>query len=363
MRLDELLEEVKKVMPITENVSDKHAAVEGITDNTKKVKDGYIFVCVKGTKFDGHSAAAEMLEKGALCVVTEHDLGLEGQIIVSDSRVFYGHLCAIWFNHPERRMKLIGVTGTNGKTTIATMIKDMLAAKGHRVGFIGTTGTLINGKAVKTDGATPTTPRVYELYRIFYEMAKSGCDCVVMEVSSFALAQNRIGPAMFRIAIFTNLTEDHLDYHKDMESYYEAKKKLFTDHCETAIINIDDKYGLRLYGELEGSNVERISTSISGQRADVAGNTIRFSGTSTKFWIAVQRKNYPFTLNMMGSYNVLNAVQAITACLKLNLGINAAVMSMASFKGVRGRCEVIPTGMDFTVVMTGSDNSCTIGYL
>ena len=176
MRLDELIEEAKKVMPVQTRLSDKRAVVAGITDNTDEVQEGYIFVCVRGTRFDGHDFAEEMLDKGALCVVTEEDLGIDNQIIVSNSRVFYGHLCAIWFNHPERRMKLIGVTGTTGKTTLATMIKEILASKGHRVGFIGTTGALIKGKPVETDGSTPTTPRVYELYKLFYEMAKSGCD-------------------------------------------------------------------------------------------------------------------------------------------------------------------------------------------
>ena len=234
MRLDELIEEARKTMPLQTKLGSSHAVVTGITDNTNEVSEGCIFVCVRGTRFDGHDFAEEMLAKGAVCVVTEEDMGIDNQIVVSNSRVFYGHLCAIWFNHPERRMKLIGVTGTNGKTTLATMIKEVLTSKGHRVGFIGTTGALINGKPVETDGSTPTTPRVYELYKLFYEMAKSGCDCVVMEVSSFALEQNRIGPAMFRIGIFTNLSQDHLDYHGNMESYYEAKKKLFTDHCETA---------------------------------------------------------------------------------------------------------------------------------
>ncbi|MGN0676035.1 MAG: Mur ligase family protein, partial [Oscillospiraceae bacterium] len=319
MRLDELLDEVQKAMPLKASVSDRHAAVEGITDNTNEVKEGYIFVCVKGTRFDGHDFAEEMLEKGALCVVTEYDIGVKNQIIVGNSREFYGHLCAIWFNHPERRMKLIGVTGTNGKTTLATMIKEILTDKGHKVGFIGTTGALINGKPAETDGSTPTTPRVYELYKLFYEMAKNGCDCVVMEVSSFALDQNRIGPAMFRIGIFTNLTQDHLDYHGNMESYYEAKKKLFTDHCETAVINIDDRYGLRLYEELEGSGVERISCTMCGQPADISGNSVKFDGGVTKFWVTAANKNYPFSLHMIGSYNVLNAVEAIAACLKLNL--------------------------------------------
>ena len=350
MRLDELIEEAKKAMPLQTKIHNKLSVVEGITDNTDEVKEGYIFVCVRGTRFDGHDFAEDMLDKGALCVVTEEDLGIEKQIIVSNSREFYGHLCAIWFNHPERRMKLIGVTGTNGKTTLATMIKEILASKGHRVGFIGTTGALINGTPVETDGSTPTTPRVFELYKLFYEMAKAGCDCVVMEVSSFALEQNRIGPAMFRIGIFTNLTQDHLDYHGSMESYYEAKKKLFTSHCETAIINIDDKYGLRLYDEMKAKGMECISCSISGQKADITGNKIHFDGKVTKFWITAGAKSHPFNLRMMGSYNVLNAVQAIAAAIKLNFTITAISNAITNFNGVKGRCEFIPTGKDFLVI-------------
>ena len=354
MRLDELLEEAAKVMPIEAKVNDTHAPVAGITDNTEEVQEGFVFVCIKGGNFDGHDAAEEMLEKGALCVVAEYDTGVENQVIVKDTREFYGHLCAIWCGHPERRMQLIGVTGTNGKTTLATMIKDILSERGHKVGFIGTTGALINGKPVETDDSTPTTPRVYELYKLFREMAKNGCDSVVMEVSSFALAQNRIGPAMFRIGIFTNLTQDHLDYHGNMENYYEAKRKLFTHHCETAIINIDDEYGMRLYNELGKAKIERISCSAKGAAADltVQPSTIKFADGYTKFWVTAtaQKKNYPFSLNMIGSYNVSNALEAIAACLKLGLGMNPVMSAMAVFKGVKGRCEIIPTGKDFMVI-------------
>ncbi len=356
MRLDELINEAKKAMPVeivisgTAKSNFMRSVVEGITDNTKETEQGFIFVCVRGARFDGHDFAEEMLEKGALCVVTEEDLGIDRQLIVSDSRVFYGHLCVIWFNHPERRMKLIGVTGTNGKTTLATMIKDILTSNGHQVGFIGTTGALIKGKPVETDGSTPTTPRAFELYKLFSEMAKSGCDTVVMEVSSFALEQNRIGPAMFRIGIFTNLTQDHLDYHGNMDNYFEAKRKLFTDHCETAIINIDDDYGLRLYEEMKSCGKDCVSCSISGQKADITGGNISFTDGVTKFWVAASNKNHPFSLHMMGAYNVLNAVQAIAACLKLNLNINHISSAMTAFGGVKGRCEFIPTGKDFLVI-------------
>ncbi len=350
MRLDELLEEAGKGMNITASAENMRAAVNGITDNSEEISEGFVFVCIRGNSFDGHDFAEQALEKGALCVAVEYDMGLKNQVIVPDTREFYGQLCAVWFNHPERRMKLIGVTGTNGKTTLATMIKEILASKGHRVGFIGTTGCLINGKPVQTDGSTPTTPRVYELYRLLYEMAKNGCDCAVMEVSSFALAQNRIGPAKFRLAVFTNLTQDHLDYHGDMETYYEAKKKLFTEHCETAVINIDDKYGLRLYGELAGKGVERISCSISGQAADLKGGNIKFENGITKFWVTASNKNYPFALPMMGAYNVMNAMQAIAVCVKLSLGVNAIAAALGGFSGVKGRCEFIPTGRDFMVI-------------
>ena len=350
MRLDELLEEAAKVMPIETKVKNIHVPVMGITDNTNEVKEGFVFVCVKGASFDGHDAAEEMLKKGALCVVAEHDTGSENQVIVKNSREFYGHLCAIWFNHPECRMKLIGVTGTNGKTTLATMIKDILSYRGHKVGFIGTTGALINGKPVETDESTPTTPRVYELYKLFYEMAKNGCDSVVMEVSSFALAQNRIGPAMFRIGIFTNLTQDHLDYHGTMEDYYEAKKKLFTSHCETAIINIDDEYGMRLYRELEKTGVERISCSAKGAAAELSANNIEFTDGVTRFTVQTGGNVFPFALNMIGKYNVSNALEAIAACLRLGMEAESVMPAVSSFKGVKGRCELIPTGRDFMVI-------------
>ena len=353
MRLDELLEEAAKAMPINAKVRNTKAVVAGITDNTEEVTAGFVFVCVKGSRFDGHDSAERMLEKGALCVVTDHDTGCANQVIVKDTRTFYGHLCAIWFNHPERHLKLIGVTGTNGKTTLATMIKAILMDKGHKVGFIGTAGSLINGVPVETDGSTPTTPRVYELYKLFYEMVKKGCDCVVMEVSSFALAQNRIGPAIFRVAVFTNLTQDHLDYHINMSNYFEAKKKLFTEHCETAVINIDDDYGMRLYKELGSHpNVKRISYSTKGQKADLTADSIKFVDGATKFWVKGESsgKRYPFSLNMIGAYNVSNALGAIASCLVLSLGMNAIMSAITSFKGVKGRCEIIPTGKDFMVI-------------
>lgn len=346
MKLIDLLNDAMQNQHAVVRLIDTKADVRGITDNTNDLKPGFIFICVKGNNFDGHTAAQEMLDKGAVCVVTEYDLKVDNQIIVDNSRKFYGLLCAAWFGHPEKKLHLLGVTGTNGKTTMATLIKEILRHNGKRVGFIGTTGTEINGEPVKTDESTSTTPRVYELYSIFKKMVDSRCEFAVMEVSSFALEQNRIGPAIFDVAVFTNLTQDHLDYHKTMENYYQAKKKLFTDHCRTAIINKQDGYGERLYKEI---TCEKYTYAVK-EKASVFGDNIKVQGGTTKFWFCTHEKSFPVTLNMIGVYNVSNAVAAIAVCSRIGISIQGIIRAMLSCKGVRGRCEVIPTDRDFMVI-------------
>lgn len=187
--------------------------VTSLTDDSRKVEKGCLFICVRGGSFDGHNFAAKALELGASAVVTDHDLGLKQQIVVEDTRKTYGDLCASWFNHPEKKMKLIGVTGTNGKTTMTNLIKEILTKSGHKVGLIGTIQNEIGDEILHTDNTTPMT---YDFMNLLSQMVRKGCDCAVMEVSSFALVQHRIGPAHFKVAVFTNLTQDHLDYHKTL---------------------------------------------------------------------------------------------------------------------------------------------------
>lgn len=320
----------------------------GITDDTRLVKKDFIFVCVKGERFDGHTAAAEMLEKGAAAVVCSHDLGLKDrQIIVDDTRKFYGLLTAAWFGHPEKQLTLIGITGTNGKTTMATMIHHILSFAGIKAALISTAGTYCGTEPVERDESTPTTPKVYELYYLFRQMLEKGCKAVVMEVSSFALDQNRIGPAVFAAAVFTNLTRDHLDYHGTTENYYEAKKLLFTGHCKTAYINTDDRYGAKLFKEI---SCPKYSYSIKGTDTSVYASYIKYSAGAAHFWFCYPGKSFPFNLSMMGSYNISNAVAAIAVCAKLGIPMQAITEAVGNFKGVRGRCESIPTGRDFSVI-------------
>ena len=336
MKLNELLEN-----NAVTSIGDTE--ITSVTDNTGRVTEGSLFFCVKGGSFDGHTAAADMLERGAAAVVCDHDLGLgEKQIITDDTRVLYGKVCAAWFGHPERKIKMIGVTGTNGKTTITNVIKHILMSTGHKTGLIGTIRNEIGDEAFETGNTTPMT---YEFMELLDKMVKAGCEYVVMEVSSFGLVQNRIGSSWFGIALFTNLTQDHLDYHKNMENYYQAKKKLF-DICDSAICNIDDDYGRRLFGEISCDKL----TFSTRESASFYADGIKIKPTGSSFWFCNEGKSHFVKAKIPGLFNVSNLTAAMAACLKAGVPLDKIIAAVENYSGVKGRCEVIPTGRDFTVI-------------
>ncbi len=317
--------------------------ISSITDNTSKVEKDSIFVCVKGTSFDGHSAAEKMLEKGAALVIAEYDLGLgEKQIITENSRKFYGELCAAWFDHPEKKLQIIGVTGTNGKTTITNIIKNILMSCGIKTGLIGTIRNEIGDEIIDTEN---TTPMAFDYMSILDKMVKAGCKYAIMEVSSFGLVQHRIGPTHFKIGIFTNLTQDHLDYHKTMENYYQAKKMMF-DECDDAIINTDDEYGKRLYDEI---NCRKYTCGLEN-KADFYADNVNIRADGTAFEYFYNNNAIHIITKMIGMFNAFNVMAAISVCVKLGLDINDIIKAIGEYNGVKGRCEIIPTGKDFTVI-------------
>ncbi len=317
--------------------------ISSITDNTSKVEKNCIFVCVKGASFDGHSAAEKMLEKGAALVVAEHDLGLGNrQIITDNSRVFYGKLCAAWFDHPEKKLEIIGVTGTNGKTTITNVIKNILMSCGIKTGLIGTIRNEIGDEPIHTDN---TTPMAFDYMELLDKMVKAGCRYAVMEVSSFGLVQHRIGPTHFKVGVFTNLTQDHLDYHKTMENYYQAKKMMF-DECDDAIINIEDEYGKRLYDEIKC----RKYTCCVKNKADYYADNVNIKANGTEFDYHYGNNSVHIIPRMIGMFNVFNVMTAISVCIKLGIDIDNIIKAVGKYKGVKGRCEIIPTERDFTVI-------------
>ncbi|MFR7908312.1 UDP-N-acetylmuramoyl-L-alanyl-D-glutamate--2,6-diaminopimelate ligase [Porcipelethomonas sp.] len=336
MRLYKLIEGLADI-----NIPDRE--ISSVTDNTKKVRKDCIFVCVKGGSFDGHDAAAEMLEKGAAVIVAERDLGLGNkQIITDNSRKFYGELCAAWFDHPEKKLKIIGVTGTNGKTTITNVIKNIFMKNGVKTGLIGTICNEIGDETVHTDN---TTPMAFDYMCLLDKMVKAGCKYAVMEVSSFGLVQHRIGPTHFDMGIFTNLTQDHLDYHKTMENYYQAKKMMF-DECDYALINTDDEYGRRIFSEISCKK-ERYGIS---SEADYYADAIKIKSDGTSFWYCYNGKSQLVNMKMTGMFNVSNVTAAISVCLKAGLPIEDILKAVSEYNGVKGRCEIIPTGRDFTVI-------------
>ena len=336
MRLYKLIEGLADI-----NIPDRE--ISSVTDNTKKVRKDCIFVCVKGGSFDGHDAAAEMLEKGAAVIVAEKDLGLGNkQIITDNSRKFYGELCAAWFDHPEKKLKIIGVTGTNGKTTITNVIKNIFMKNGVKTGLIGTICNEIGDETVHTYN---TTPMAFDYMCLLDKMVKAGCKYAVMEVSSFGLVQHRIGPTHFDMGIFTNLTQDHLDYHKTMENYYQAKKMMF-DECDYALINTDDEYGRRIFSEISCKK-ERYGIS---SEADYYADAIKIKSDGTSFWYCYNEKSQLVNMKMTGMFNVSNVTAAISVCLKAGLPIEDILNAVSEYNGVKGRCEIIPTGRDFTVI-------------
>ena len=315
--------------------------ITAVTDDSRRVVPGCLYVCVKGERFDGHTQAAAALEAGAAAVVTERELGLgEREITVPDSRERYGELCAAWFGHPERAMRFIGVTGTNGKTTITTLIKQILTQCGHKVGLIGTIRNEIGEEAVHTDNTTPLT---FELMALYDRMRRAGCEFVVMEVSSFGLVQKRIGPTHFEVAVFTNLTQDHLDYHHTMEKYYEAKRMLFSI-CDKAVIHNGDEYGRRLYEETACEKYDY------GTEGNFAYTPVSLRADGSTFTLRQSSGVLTFRTRLTGAFNVANATAAYAVCKLLGIADAQSIPALESCPGVKGRCEVIPTGRDFTVI-------------
>lgn len=312
------------------------------SDNRKDLKKGAMFVCIKGNTFDGHNVAGQMLKKGASCVVVQKDLGLKNQIIVPDTREIYPSLCARWFSNPQDILKLIGVTGTNGKTTITTVIKKVFTELGVKTGLIGTCQNEIGDKILHTDR---TTPEPFDLYELLAQMAEEKCEYVIMEVSSQALEQKRIGPLHFDIALFTNLTQDHLDVHGTMENYYKAKKLLFS-MCDKALINIDDKSGKRYLSEIE---CEKYSFSTT-EKADFNAYDIKLSASGVEYSFSGSGESLPVKFNMPGHFNVSNSLAVISCLIMLGYGADEVIRLIDKTSGVRGRAEVVPTGRDFTVI-------------
>lgn len=315
-----------------------------IINDSRKIVRGSIFVCIKGENFDGHDHAADALSTGAVAVLCERDLGLEGQILCDNTRKAYATMCANYFDNPTRSMTVIGVTGTNGKTTTTKLIKDILTTAKLKVGLIGTIQNEIGETVIHAD---KTTPDAYELQQLFAKMRDENCEFVVMEVSSHALHQYRVGGVHFNYAVFTNLTQDHLDYHKSMEEYFSAKKMLF-NIADKSLVNIDDDYGKRILNET--SCEDFFTYSACDLSSDYNATDIDCNAAGVSFMFNANGVSSKIQFGMPGFYSVHNALAAAGVCLMAGICLNKIVMTLNTNKGVKGRSEIIPTNRDFTVI-------------
>ncbi|MGN0450780.1 MAG: UDP-N-acetylmuramoyl-L-alanyl-D-glutamate--2,6-diaminopimelate ligase [Acutalibacteraceae bacterium] len=317
--------------------------ITGITCDSRCVKEGYAFVCINGAKSDGHDFAQKAIEGGAAVIIAERDLGLEVQIVVPDTHAAYADMCAKWFGNPADSLKLLGVTGTNGKTSVTYMMKKILEKAGYKVGLIGTIQNMIGDEII---AAHNTTPNAYELNSLFALMKAKGCTYVIMEVSSHALDQSRVYRLNFEAAMFTNLTQDHLDYHITMDNYLAAKKKLFY-MCKTAVINSDDPYAEKL---CEGLDC-KITTYSLGDASTYSAKCVKYRPASVEYEFVSDSEIGHIKVNTGGKFTAYNSLCAAACAVEIGVPLATAAEALKELHGVKGRVEVVPTGRDFTVII------------
>ena len=337
------LSEILKGIEIKNSYQD--ADVLDVTQDSRLVKEGSLFVCIKGAAFDGHNVAEEMLDKGAAAIVTERDLGLPHQIIVENSRAVFSPICANFFGNPADKLKLIGLTGTNGKTTTTFLIKQILENVGKKVGLIGTVQNMVCDTVYP---AKYTTPDPYELQKLFALMVDAGCEYCVMEVSSQALAQGRVNGLRFALSAFTNLTQDHLDYHKTWENYFNSKRILF-ENSDIAVTNADDENGLKI---IDGINFDKVVTyAVNTNVATYVAKNVAFKPSGVEYELvgdSIGRCACPIP----GRFSVYNSLCAASCAVALGIAFDDVLDAISKSQGVKGRIEVVPNGgRDFTIII------------
>ena len=341
MLLSQLLRDVE-IIDAWGNIDTK---ISGVAFNSQEVKPGDVFVCIKGFKTDGHDYAEDALEKGAVAIVAEKPLEETAAttVVVKDTRFALSCIAAAFYDYPYKKFRLIGITGTNGKTTTTYLVKSILESCGETVGLIGTNQNMIGNQVIP---AHHTTPDSLELMRLFDQMAKEGVDTVVMEVSSHSLALDRVACCEFDIGAFTNVTQDHLDFHITMENYTNAKAQLFKK-CRVGAFNLDDDAFELLSKD---ATCETLTYSTKND-CDLKAEDIEYRATGVEFDLVYRGERERVTLSIPGGFSVYNALTAAACCLAAGLSLENISKGLKAAKGVKGRIEVVETNTDYTVII------------
>jgi len=346
MKLSELLEHI---IVLDSNVS-QALEIRDLCYDSRKAAPGVAFVAIRGFETDGHRFISNAVAAGAPVIICE-DRPANSDVPfvqVENSRSALALMSCALFGYPSRRMKVVGVTGTSGKTTSTHLIRHILEEVTHsKVGLIGTNGNWIGTEELHTEH---TTPESYELQKLFREMADKGCTYAVMEVSSHALVLDRVDGTEYDVAAYTNLSQDHLDFHGDMETYAAAKSLLFR-MCRTACVNVDDAHAHLMLASAEESGCKMISTAVRDSAANLVAQDLRYTASAVNFTACTATESVPVHLAIPGSFSVYNGLTALSTALALGISLTAAAAALASATGVKGRVENVPTGLDYTVLI------------
>ena len=342
MKLGQLV----KNIGIVSCTADMETEISGISYNSKLTGKGDLFVAIKGLSVDGHKYIPSAVEKGCAAVLCEDIPECDVPYIQTDDcRLALALISSVFYGEPSKRMKMIGITGTSGKTTSSYLIKHILEKKlNAKVGLIGTNGNMIGEEHIHTEF---TTPESLELHGLFRKMADAGCTHVVMEVSSHSLEMNRVAGIHYAVAEYTNLSQDHLDLHGTMEAYAAAKRKLFS-RCDTACINADDPWSGFM---TEGAQCAVKTFASENLGADLTANDIRLSASGVRF-AAVSGKDIALVrLAIPGMFSVHNALGAVCVCMALGVSLADCADALYTAKGVKGRVELVPTDGDYSIII------------
>src|SRR6266436_3184534 len=339
--------------PVRQVIGPLDRPVENIAYDSRRVQRNSLFAALRGEKTDGQQFIGQAIDKGASVIVAERQNNDPRVtcLVVENTRTALADLSAAFYGHPAGKLKLAAVTGTNGKTTTTFLIKHICERAGLRCGLIGTVRYEIGERILP---AIRTTPESLDLQELLAQIANAGCKAAAMEVSSHALAQERARGLEWNVAVFTNLTQDHLDFHGTMESYFEAKAKLFSalaaqkqKNKPVAIVNIDDRYGQQLLDRIDKS--VSVVTYGMGMRADFRASNYRAEFTGTSYQLDAHGKSYLVRLPLIGRFNVTNSIAALAAADALGINLRTAVLALAKAPQVPGRLELVPAKRQFQV--------------
>lgn len=329
-----------------EIVGDKNVEINSLTFKSAEVKKGSLYFCLKGENFDGHNFAREVSSLGASAIVVEKLQQVNiPQVLVKNTRSALSKFCAKFYQNPEKSLKFIGITGTNGKTTSTFIIKSILKEAGYKVGVIGTQGKFINGRSYKTN---LTTPDPTELFATLRKMVDMKVDYVVMEASAHAIYLNKLDGITFEVGVITNITQDHLDFFNTMKHYEKTKISfLNSKHVKTAVVNIDDS---RIRNNLSKINVPTISYGLNNP-SDVFALDIEKSLSCSKFVVNALDSVFKVECNLVGQFNVYNILAGISTCYALGVNEKTIIRGLKKVKAPLGRFSVINLSKDITVII------------